>query len=70
METFGNLKELIRWLGRGQALLADMFSKRKTIAIQELLYLRHRLAAATLRTHQFILCQLDKLLYLLDVHHL
>ena len=34
METFGNLKELIRWLGRGQALLADMFSKRKTIAIR------------------------------------
>lgn len=34
METFRNLKELIRWLGRGQALLADMFSKRKTIAIR------------------------------------
>ena len=34
METFGNLKELIRWLGRGQVLLADMFSKRKTIAIR------------------------------------
>ena len=34
METFRNLKELIRWLGRGQALLADMFSKRKTVAIR------------------------------------
>ena len=34
METFRNLKELIRWLGRGQALLADMFSKRKTMAIR------------------------------------
>lgn len=34
METFGNLKELIRWLDRGQALLADMFSKRKTMAIR------------------------------------
>ena len=34
METFRNLKELIRWLSRGQALLADMFSKRKTVAIR------------------------------------
>jgi hypothetical protein len=34
METFRDLRELIRWLGRGQALLADMFSKRKTIAIR------------------------------------
>ena len=30
METFRDLRELIRWLGRGQVLLADMFSKRKT----------------------------------------
>ena len=34
METFRDLRELIRWLGRGQTLLADMFSKRKTIAIR------------------------------------
>lgn len=34
METFRDLRELIRWLGRGGALLADMFSKRKTIAIR------------------------------------
>ena len=34
METFRDLMELIRWLGRGQTLLADMFSKRKTIAIR------------------------------------
>lgn len=34
METFRDLKELIRWLGRGQALLADMFGKRKTMAIR------------------------------------
>lgn len=34
METFRDLRELIRWLGRGQTLIADMFSKRKTIAIR------------------------------------
>ena len=34
METFRDLRELIRWLGRGQTLLADMFSKRKAIAIR------------------------------------
>ena len=34
METFRDLRELIRWLGRGQTLLADMFSKRKTVAIR------------------------------------
>lgn len=34
METFRDLRELIRWLGRGQTLLADMFSKRKTIALR------------------------------------
>lgn len=34
METFRDLRELIRWLGRGQTLLADMFCKRKTIAIR------------------------------------
>lgn len=34
METFRDLRELIRWLGRGQKLLADMFSKRKTVAIK------------------------------------
>ena len=34
METFRDLRELTRWLGRGQTLLADMFSKRKTIAIR------------------------------------
>lgn len=34
METFRNLKELIRCLNKSQALLADMFSKRKTVAIR------------------------------------
>lgn len=34
METFRDLRELIRWLRLGQTLLADMFSKRKTIAVR------------------------------------
>lgn len=34
METFRDLRELIHALSRGQKLLADMFSKRKTVAIR------------------------------------
>ena len=34
METFRDLRELIRWLGRGQTSTAHMFRKRKTIAIR------------------------------------
>ena len=34
METFRDLRELIRWLRLGQTLLADMFSKRKTISVR------------------------------------